>query len=127
MSPARASGGLAAAVDDVRFIPGVGHAVYKDTDLRAAVLFERVRDCQPAASARVLDDVLRTVRARTTAPVNVDLAVGALAEASRMAAGAGMTMFAVARTAGWLAHAAEESAYRLRFRPRAIYTGPRSD
>ena len=25
---------------------------------------------------------------------------------------------------GWLAHAAEEYQHRLRFRPRAVYTGP---
>ena len=39
--------------------------------------------------------------------------------------GAGETIFAVARSAGWIAHALEE--YQeppLRFRPRAHYIGP---
>ncbi len=37
---------------------------------------------------------------------------------------AGEVIFAVARTVGWLAHAIEEYRYRLRFRTRAVYTGP---
>jgi citrate synthase len=41
-----------------------------------------------------------------------------------MIPGAGEAVFAVARTAGWLAHALEEYARRTPLRPRALYTGP---
>ena len=38
--------------------------------------------------------------------------------------GAGETIFAVARSAGWIAHGLEEYPHRLRYRIRATYTGP---
>lgn len=39
---------------------------------------------------------------------------------------AGETVFAVSRTAGWIAHALEEYGERpLRIRPSGQYTGPR--
>jgi len=41
-----------------------------------------------------------------------------------MVPGAGEAVFAVARCAGFVAHAMEEYRHRLRFRVRAAYTGP---
>jgi citrate synthase len=41
-----------------------------------------------------------------------------------MASGSAEAIFALARTAGWLAHAGEEYAHHLRYRIRAAYTGP---
>jgi citrate synthase len=41
-----------------------------------------------------------------------------------MISGAGEAVFAVARTAGWIAHALEEYAREVPLRPRAVYTGP---
>jgi citrate synthase len=38
--------------------------------------------------------------------------------------GAGEAIFAIARTAGWLAHALEQYERGAPLRPRAIYTGP---
>ncbi|WP_262403168.1 citrate/2-methylcitrate synthase [Actinomadura sp. CNU-125] len=38
--------------------------------------------------------------------------------------GAGEAVFAVARTAGWLAHAIEEYGRGAPLRPRAVYVGP---
>jgi citrate synthase len=43
-----------------------------------------------------------------------------------MVPGAGEAIFAVARTAGWLAHALEEYARATPIRPRGIYTGPQA-
>ena len=55
---------------------------------------------------------------------NIDFALGVLGEATRMVHGAGETIFAVARSAGWIAHGMEEYPHRLRYRIRATYTGP---
>jgi citrate synthase len=55
---------------------------------------------------------------------NIDFAWGVLGEATRMVHGAGETIFAVARSAGWIAHGLEEYPHRLRYRIRATYTGP---
>ena len=56
-----------------------------------------------------------------TAPPNVDFALGALTHVARMPPEAATAIFAVARTAGWIAHAAEEYAEPyVRFRGRAV-------
>jgi citrate synthase len=55
---------------------------------------------------------------------NIDFALGTLVAAAGMVPGAAEAIFAVARTAGWLAHGSEEYGHRLRYRLRAAYTGP---
>jgi citrate synthase len=47
-----------------------------------------------------------------------------LADVAGLISGAGEAIFAVARTAGWIAHALEEYARASPLRPRAVYTGP---
>ena len=65
------------------------------------------------------------VMARTGGPhPNIDFALGVLAESMRMVDGAGEAIFAIARSAGWIAHGLEEYQHRLRYRIRATYTGP---
>lgn len=57
---------------------------------------------------------------------NVDLALAVLTVSSGMSASAGETVFAVARTAGWIAHTLEEYEERpLRMRPSGHYVGAR--
>jgi citrate synthase len=100
-----------------RLVPGFGHRVYRVRDPRADLLLERL---PPSDAAR--DLVAEMERRRLPFP-NVDLALAQLAEANDMVPGAGELLFAVARVAGWLAHAIEEYEHRLRFRPRAVYVG----
>ncbi len=53
------------------------------------------------------------------------MATAALAFAMQMSADATEAMFDIARIAGWIAHAIEEYGEApLRFRARALYTGP---
>ncbi len=54
---------------------------------------------------------------------NIDFALAALTSVSGMPHGAGEAVFAVARTAGWLAHALEAYAEGTPLRPRAVYAG----
>jgi citrate synthase len=58
---------------------------------------------------------------------NIDFALAALAAAAGLIRGAGEAIFAVARTAGWLAHGIEEYQRATPIRPRGIYTGPAGD
>jgi citrate synthase len=99
---------------------GYGHPIYVDRDPRADLL----RDIAAAASPRAAWSALAPVLDAGPEPANVDLVLAAFAVANRMARGAGEAIFAVSRTAGWLAHAAEEYRNPFRFRPRASYTGP---
>jgi citrate synthase len=100
-------------------IPGVGHAVYEAIDPRTDLLLARV----PPSS--IVHAVSAEIDRRGLAPRNVDLALGAVLDTGAMVPGAAEVVFAVARTAGWIAHAREEARHRLRYRARAVYTGPR--
>jgi citrate synthase len=109
-----------------RRIPGLGHRVYQAADPRATLLFsmlEQVPGTQPVLD--MASEVVTTVgRVRPLHP-NVDLALAVLSLAAAMPADAGEVIFAVARTAGWVAHALEEYSERpLRMRPSGQYTGP---
>jgi citrate synthase len=110
-----------------RRIPGLGHRLYPGEDPRARVLFDLLEElphCAPAlAAAR---DIAATAARHTPLHPNVDLALGVFTASSAMSATAGETIFAVARTAGWIAHALEEYGERpLRMRPSGHYTGPK--
>lgn len=102
-------------------VPGFGHPLYPAGDPRAAALFDLLDDGAVKRDALRLD---RTMRTRSGTAANIDLALAALALEYRMPAEAGEVIFAVARTAGWLAHALEEYGDRpLRFRPSGRYAG----
>ena len=106
-------------------IPGFGHFVYKTGDPRSVLLLALTRDLA-AGSPRlaVADAVLAEARRRALPEPNIDFAHAALADAAGMIRGAGEAVFAVARSAGWLAHALEEYARKRPIRPRGVYTGP---
>ena len=64
---------------------------------------------------------------RTGQHPNVDAALGALAVTMRMVPGAGEAVFALARTAGWVAHALEQYDSATFMRTRVDYLGPRPE
>lgn len=106
-------------------IPGLGHFVYRGTDPRAVLLLDLVRAAAPAsARLAVADAVLAEARRRALPAPNIDFALATLASVADMIPGAGEAIFAVARAAGWIAHALEEYARHAPIRPRAVYTGP---
>lgn len=121
--------GATAAVGDVlragERVPGFGHLVYVAPDPRAALLFPLVASAWPdRPTVAAAAEVAELMAERGSPAPNVDFALAALASAADLAPGATEAIIAVARTAGWLAHAIEEYPHRLRFRTRATYTGP---
>jgi citrate synthase len=54
----------------------------------------------------------------------VDVGLVAITRALALPRGAGVAIFAVSRTAGWIAHAFEQRAAGFLLRPRARYVGP---
>ncbi|MDY7086617.1 MAG: citrate synthase [Actinomycetota bacterium] len=102
-------------------VPGFGHRLYPDGDPRARALLEMLGDTRARDAAERLSEVMR---ARSGVRPNVDLALAAVTLEYGMPPDAGETIFAVARTAGWIAHALEEYADRpSRFRPSGDYAG----
>ncbi|MEU6715179.1 citrate synthase [Nonomuraea sp. NPDC046802] len=106
-------------------IPGFGHSVYKNGDARGALLLDLLKHAAPgheriAAVAAVLEEMRR----RRLPEHNIDFALATLTAVSGMVNGASEAIFAVARAAGWLAHAIEEYGRGSLLRLRASYTGP---
>jgi citrate synthase len=123
--PAGAAGAVGARLRRGERLRGFGHRLYPDGDPRAGVLLAQLRRAA-AGSPRleVVEAVLATTGRRGLPAPNVDFALAALAHVSGMTRGAGEAIFAVARTAGWIAHALEEYDRDTPIRPRARYTGP---
>ncbi|MEV5889301.1 citrate synthase [Nonomuraea fuscirosea] len=106
-------------------IPGFGHSVYKNGDGRGALLLDLVRTAAPGHGRIAAGDaLLAEMRRRRLPDRNVDFALAVLTAVAGMVSGAGEAIFAVARAAGWLAHAMEEYHRGSLLRLRASYTGP---
>jgi citrate synthase len=97
--------------------PGFGHPLYPDGDPRAAALLAAIEVPQALAALR------SEVEATTGERANMDFALTAMRQSLQLAAEAPFALFAVARTAGWLAHAIEQIETGALIRPRARYVG----
>ena len=75
---------------------------------------------------RAVEALLDAVRARRFPEPNVDLAIAALGHVLELPRGTGELIFALARIAGWIAHALEEYERPSPLRLRAVYTGMRA-
>jgi citrate synthase len=105
-------------------IPGLGHFVYQTGDPRAMLLLDLIRAAAPdSGRLAVAEAVLAEAGRRALPAPNIELALAVLASVAGMVPGAGEAVFAVARTAGWLAHALEEYARATPIRPRGVYIG----
>src|SRR5712671_5762007 len=105
-------------------VPGFGHFVYRGGDPRAILLLDLVRQAAPkSGQLAVADAVFAEVRHKSLPEPNIDFAIAALVRVAGMVRGAGEAIFAVARTAGWIAHALEAYSGPGPLRPRAVYTG----
>ena len=105
-------------------VPGFGHLVYRGGDPRAVVLLDLVRRAAPkSGQLAVAEAMLAEIRQKYLPAPNIDFALATLTGVAGMVRGAGEAIFAVARTAGWIAHALEAYAGSGPLRPRAVYTG----
>ncbi len=103
-------------------IPGFGHPLYPGGDPRARPILESARELAPRAPAlRTVLALVDAMRAAGRPPPNVDAALVALSAALELPAGSGPGLFAVGRTAGWVAHVLEQYQADYVVRPRARY------
>jgi citrate synthase len=93
---------------------GFQHPLYPNGDPRARAILERLP--LRAGDARILESLVAAGGQPT-----IDVALVLLERSYRLPKGAAFALFAVSRTAGWLAHALEQQAQDSLIRPRARY------
>ncbi len=122
---ALARGARAAVQERLAFgeaLPGFDAGAYPAGDPRTAPLWEGALAVGKGdARLRALDELKRTVKEDAGAHAAVDFALVAAAWALGLPAGGASVVFAVARTAGWVAHVLEQRASGRSIRPRARY------
>jgi citrate synthase len=105
-------------------IPGFGLALYPTGDPRAKVLLDSISEMSSSVpELRRLFELITCVRELVGEMPNIDAGLAALRFALGLPAGSGAAIFAVGRTAGWIAHAVEQHQYGGMIRPRARYIG----
>jgi citrate synthase len=116
---------LAERLADGHDLPGFGHPLYPDGDVRAATLFELLRETVANAPELAFAERIAEAGERLTGRrPNVDYATVTIERALGLPADSALSMFLLGRTVGWIAHAIEQADGSL-IRPRARYTGPR--
>lgn len=104
-------------------VPGIGHFIHRSTDPRHDLLMDRLAAADlNQRRMDVVASLISLTSERIPVAPNVDFALGALTYIAGMPPDAGEVIFAIARTAGWLAHALEEyEETPIRFRPVGRY------
>jgi citrate synthase len=97
--------------------PGFGHPLYPDGDPRATVL---LRHCPVSDRWR---QWIRQVQDATGSRPALDFALAHLERQLELPDGSGLGIFAVGRTAGWIAHVFEQRQSGQLIRPRASFDG----
>jgi citrate synthase len=104
-------------------LPGFGHHLYPGEDPRARLLLDLLAEHGAPLVAEG-----RRIAAAATALIgrepNIDFALALLRRSLGLPEGAGLALFLIGRSIGWLAHAAEQYALGRMIRPRARYIGP---
>ena len=136
-APGNAAAWLDAALDRGERLMGFGHRVYRVRDPRADALktayralnaAEPARDPGRLALAEAVEAAalaaLRQAKPDRRLETNVEFYTALLLEAVGLPHEAFTCVFAVGRTAGWLAHAREQAISGRLIRPQSVYVGP---
>lgn len=101
-------------------LPGFGHPLYPDGDIRAKALLSAIVPDFPEAAR-----LTAAVADLTGAAPSIDFALVALRRYLQLPEGAAFELFAIGRSVGWIAHGLEQRTTKQLIRPRALYTGER--
>ncbi|MBW3500283.1 citrate synthase family protein [Janthinobacterium sp. NKUCC08_JDC] len=103
---------------------GFGHPLYPQGDPRAAYLLDRLSALShKSPQLGAIQSFCATAGELLDARPNADLALAAMELAFGWPEGAALSVFALARSAGWIAHANEQATSAALIRPRARYIG----
>jgi citrate synthase len=103
-------------------IPGFGHSVYKHGDPRAIDLLGAL--ARGGADKRLAIEAPALITEATGLYPNIDFALAVMMQMLGLPIGHETALFAIARTAGWIAHGIEQLQSGVLIRPRARYVGP---
>ena len=136
-TPGRARAWIEGALDRGDRLMGFGHRVYKVRDPRADALKRAVRllgersNVLPGrlAFAEAVEEaalaILKDRKPNRSLQTNVEFYTALLLEALAFPPSAFTCVFAIGRSAGWIAHAREQVAGGRLIRPQSRYVGPR--
>lgn len=120
--PEAAIGAVSAELAANRSPPGFGHPLYPAGDPRALPLLALAQALAPERPAvRTLHALAGAVELATGEHPTIDFGLVALCAALDLPPGSPTALFAVGRSAGWIAHALEQREQGFVLRPRARY------
>jgi citrate synthase len=102
-------------------VPGFGHPLYPQGDPRGAWLLSR--SAHRATPSKILAALVVAMNRAGRERATLDVALVARAADLRLGRGAAAAIFAIGRSAGWIAHVFEQRRAGYIVRPRAKYTG----
>lgn len=106
-------------------LAGFGHPLYKQGDPRHPPLMQGAQAIKPRSRRlRTLQAVVDAMQGMGRPQPNVDVGLTAVCAALELPPGMGPAIFAIGRTAGWVAHVLEQQQTTQVLRPRAHYVGP---
>src|SRR5690606_5194972 len=105
-------------------VPGFGHPLYPEGDPRARLLFSAVERTRPGSPEAAFARAARAAGGGLLGDQpTLDYGLVLLRRALGLPRGSALVLFALGRTAGWIAHAMEQYALEPLIRPRAAYVG----
>jgi citrate synthase len=122
-APKRARAVMANRLRRGESLPGFGHPLYPAGDPRAGLLMRLAEASGNDAEWRLVRALRKAGSELLHELPNLDFGLAALARTYGLPDGAPLVLFALGRTAGWIAHAIEQYSSGELIRPRARYTG----
>lgn len=109
-------------------IPGFHHPLYPGGDPRARLLLDLLRDRHAQNPfMQQAEQVLQTMEGLNQGAPALDFGLVTAERVLGLPEGSALNLFAIGRTAGWIAHIIEQYQTGTLIRPRAAYTGPQPE